>query len=64
MINSYIRHKLQMPDCDLSRAIDKTIAILFSCKRAKLDEAEETRLVNEAEHQIKELFTKYGHLLK
>lgn len=53
-----------MPDCDLSRAIDKTIAILFSCKRAKLDEAEETRLVNEAEHQIKELFTKYGHLLK
>jgi hypothetical protein len=64
MINSYIRHRLQLPVSDMTKAINKTVAILFSKKRAKLDEATERRLVDDAEHQIKELFTKYGHLLK
>ena len=55
---------MQIPKSSLTISIDKKIDIIFSKKRAKKTDLQIEQLILEAEYQIKEVFNKYGHLLK
>lgn len=63
MISLYIRHKIQIPKSAATDEIDKKIKVIFKPPKT-MSELDLSRLVNEAEYQIKELFERYSNLIK